>query len=107
MGTGQISQNVGTVGLLMLAIVLTYIALHSRRYQLLGREALLCSASYLFVQAFIRSLSTNGIITPDSARAFTGIAAFCALGILCQIAWLRRADNKIRDRNRTSRKEKT
>jgi len=96
MGTGQLSQNIGTVGLVMLAIVLAHIATHSRRYRMLGREALLCASAYLFVQAVIRSLSTNGVITASSARAFTGIAAFCALAILGQIAFLRRKDTRIR-----------
>lgn len=96
MGTGQLSQNVGTLGLVLLAIVLAHIATHSRRYHLLGREALLCASAYLFFQALIRTLSTNGILSPGNARAITGIAAFCALAILGQIAWLRRKDNRIR-----------
>jgi uncharacterized membrane protein YhaH (DUF805 family) len=97
MGTGQLSQNVGTVGLVLLAVALANIALHSRRYQSLGREALLCASAYLFVQAVIRSLSTNDVIQADTARALTGIAAFCAVGILSQIAWLRRKDTRIQN----------
>lgn len=96
MGTGQLSQNVGTVGLILLAFVLAHIATHARRYHSLGREALLCASAYLFIQAVIRSLSTNGILAPGNARALTGIAAFCSLAILGQIAWLRRKDSRIR-----------
>jgi uncharacterized membrane protein YhaH (DUF805 family) len=97
MGTGQLSQNLGTVALVLLALFLAHIATHARRYMTLGREALLCASAYLLVQAVIRSLSTNGLISASSARAITGIAAFCAVAILGQIAWLRRKDTRIRN----------
>jgi len=94
---GQLSQNVGTVALVLLALCLAHIATHARRYMTLGREALLCASAYLFVQAIIRTLSTNDVITASSARLITGIAAFCAVAILGQIAWLRRKDTRIRN----------
>lgn len=97
MGSGQLSQNVGTVALVILALCLAHIATHARRYMTLGREALLCASSYLFFQAVIRTLSTNNVITASSARLLTGIAAFCAVAILGQIAWLRRKDQRIRN----------
>lgn len=80
----------------MLAIVLAHIATHSRHYHRLGKEALLCASAYLFVQAGIRLLSTNGYMEPGNARAITGIAAFCCLAIIGQLAWLRRKDHRIR-----------
>jgi hypothetical protein len=92
----QLSQNIGTVALVLLAFCLAHIATHARRYMTLGREALLCASAYLFVQAVIRTLSTNNVITGSSARLLTGIAAFCAVAILGQIAWLRRKDHMIR-----------
>lgn len=99
-------ENIGTISIVGLGVALSYIGIHASRYQQLGREALLCAASFLFSQAIIRTLSINDVIEPEIARSLVAISAIAALAVLAQIAWLRRLDNSIRRKHTCPPKER-
>jgi hypothetical protein len=90
------AQNLSTVAVAGLSWTLAYIALGAVRYQRLGREALLCVSGYLAVVAVARCLSTQGWISSEAGRFVSGMAAFAALVVLAQLAWLKATDRHLR-----------
>jgi hypothetical protein len=96
-----LAQNITTVAVAALAWSLAYVALSANRYNRLGREALLCAASFIFLQAVTRTLSINNLISPGTARLLVGITAFFALAVLAQLAYLKRLDSRLQHKETT------
>lgn len=92
------AQNLSTVAVAGLSWTLAYIAFGAVRYQRLGREALLCVSAYLAVVAVVRCLSTQEWITSETGRVVSGVAAFAALVVIAQLAWLKATDRHLRKR---------
>ena len=92
-----LAQNLTTVAVLGLAVMLTYIAVSVVRYHTLGREALLCASAFIATQALVRTLSINGWVDADIARLLVGMSGLTAFAIIVQIAWLKHVDKTLRD----------
>lgn len=92
-----LAQNLTTVAVLGLSVMLTYIAVSVVRYHSLGREALLCASTFVGTQAIIRTLSINDVIDSDMARLLVGVSALTSFAIIVQIAWLKHVDQTLRD----------
>jgi len=88
------AQNMTTLAVFGLSFFLTYIALSALRYERYGREALLCASAFIGVQAIVRTLSINDVVSADTARLLVGMSAFTALAILFQLAILKAKDNR-------------
>lgn len=89
-----VAQNLTTIAVFALAFMLTYIALSALRYERYGREALLAAAAFIGVQAIVRTLSINAVVTADTARLLVGMSALTAFAIIVQIAVLKTKDNR-------------
>ena len=74
--------------------LLAWVAVHARRFQRYGREALLCAAAWTFVVALMRCFSLAGWVSTDTVRSTNTVSAIVALVILTEIAWLRRVEHK-------------
>lgn len=83
-------ENFGTVAVLLFGLMLANIALHARRFQRCGREALLVAAAFIIAQAAIRTMSINRYIEPETARSLVSLSAIACLAIIAQITLLRR-----------------
>jgi hypothetical protein len=91
--TSLTAQMVANAAIAGLALALAYIALSGRRYERIGREALLCTSAYLLFSAVSRMLLVADVIGSETARVLTGAAAVAALAILAQLAWLKHVDH--------------
>lgn len=97
--TSLTAQMVANAAIAGLALALAYIALSGRRYQRIGREALLCTSAYLLFSAVCRMLLVADVIESETARVLTGAAAVAALAIIAQLAALKAFDHRYRKEN--------
>jgi len=93
MNRADLTALVGSIAIFGLSALFLIIALHARRFQRYGREALGCAAAWTFIVALFRCLNVTDIISTDTFRSINTVSAIVFLVILGQIAWLRRVEH--------------
>lgn len=83
----MMAQLFGTVAIVLMALGLFDIGL-SRRFCRYAREALVCTATFLFLVAGIRLLAQYEAISHVHAREVNGLLAIPFLAILLDVVYL-------------------
>ena len=94
MSRADLTALVGAVVIFGMSGLLAWVAVHARRFQRYGREALLCAAAWTFVVALMRCFSLAEWVSTDTVRSTNTVSAIVAVVILSEIAWLRRVEQK-------------
>ena len=79
---------VGTVGMLLFALALSYARSSLQRLNVYGRDALSFASIYLVSLVFWRSLLLIGIVTAEDARVVNGVTAVAFGAILWMRMWV-------------------